>query len=148
MKRIRGGSWFSWVWLSTILIALALVPALTRNIAALAYDAAMEHVPRALVFSQAISDGVLFPRWTQFLHWGLGSPLFTFQPPLPYYGLDLLFRLGIPQPLGWRLLIALGLLAAFSGTYLLLRTLTGQSWPAIVAAVAYLYAPYVLRNRR
>jgi hypothetical protein len=106
----------------------------------------MEHVPRGVAFSQAISDGVLYPRWTQLLHWGLGSPLFTFQPPLPYYGLDLLFRLGLPHPLGWRLLIALGLLAAFAGTYLLVRTLTGQKWPAVVAAVAYLYAPYVLRN--
>jgi hypothetical protein len=144
----RGGwiSWGSWAWLSVVLLSLALVPALTQNIAALAYDAAMEHVPRGVVFSQAISEGVLYPRWTQYLHWGLGSPLFTFQPPLPYYGLDLLYRLGIPHPLGWRLLIALGLVAAFAGTYLLVRAVTGQRWPAIVAAVAYLYAPYVLRN--
>jgi hypothetical protein len=146
MKRIRGASWISWAWLFTVLISLALVPALTRNIAALAYDAAMEHVPRAVVFSQAISDGVLYPRWTQLLHWGLGSPLFTFQPPLPYVGLDLLFRLGLPHPVGWRLLIAAGLLAAFFGAYLLVRTVTGQRWPAVVAGVAYLYAPYVLRN--
>jgi Alpha-(1->3)-arabinofuranosyltransferase len=146
MKHIRVGSWISWAWLFMVLVSLALLPALTRNIAALAYDAAMEHVPRGVVFSQAISDGILYPRWTQLLHWGLGSPLFTFQPPLPYYGLDLLYRLGIPHPLGWRLLIALGLLAAFSGAYLLVRTVTGQRWPAIVAGVAYLYAPYVLRN--
>jgi hypothetical protein len=138
--------WISWGWLCALLLSFALLPALTRNIAALAYDAAMEHVPRGVVFSKAISDGGLYPRWTQWLHWGLGSPLFTFQPPLPYYGLDLLHRLGIPHPLGWRLLIALGLLAAFAGTYLLVRTVTGQRWPALVAAVAYLYAPYVLRN--
>jgi hypothetical protein len=135
-----------WGWLIAILVAAAMVPALTRNTAALAYDAAMEHVPRGVVFSQAVSDGVLYPRWTQFLHWGLGSPLFTFQPPLPYYGLDLLYRLGLPHPIGWRLLMAAGLLAAFFGTYLLVRAVTGQKWPAIVAGVAYLYAPYVIRN--
>jgi hypothetical protein len=146
MKQFRVGSWISWAWLFTVLVSLAVLPALTRDTAALAYDAAIEHVPRGVVFSQAISDGVLYPRWTQFLHWGLGSPLFTFQPPLPYYGLDLLYRLGIPHPLGWRLLIALGLLAAFAGAYLLVRTVTGRRWPAIVAGVAYLYAPYVLRN--
>jgi hypothetical protein len=127
-------------------LAAALWPALSRDIAELAYDAAMEHVPRSVVFSQVITDGVLYPRWTQFLHWGLGSPLFTFQPPLPYYGMDLLYRLGLPHPLAWRLLIALGLLAAFAGAYLLVRTVTGQRWPAVVAGVAYLYAPYVLRN--
>jgi hypothetical protein len=146
MKRIRAASWTSWAWLSAILVSLALLPALTRNTAALAYDAALEHVPRGVVFSQAISDGNLYPRWTQFLHWGLGSPLFTFQPPLPYYALDLLYRLGIPHPLGWRLLMALGLLAAFAGAYLLVYIVTGQKWPSLVAAVAYLYAPYVLRN--
>jgi hypothetical protein len=146
MKQVRVAPWIAWTWLFAVLLTAALVPALTRNIAALAYDAAMEHVPRGVLFSQAISDGILYPRWTQVLHWGLGSPLFTFQPPLPYYGLDLLYRLGIPHPLGWRLLIALGLVAAFSGTYLLVRAATGQRWPAVVAAVAYLYAPYVLRN--
>jgi len=135
-----------WAWLFVLLPAAVLWPALTRNIAALAYDAAMEHVPRGVVFSQAISDGVLYPRWTQFLHWGLGSPLFTFQPPLPYYGLDLLYRMGLPHPVGWRILMAIGLVAAFFGAYLLVRTVTGQRWPAVVAGVAYLYAPYVLRN--
>jgi hypothetical protein len=146
LKRLAAGRGIRWAWLLVLLLAVALWPTLTRNIAALAYDAATEHVPRSVVFSQAISDGVLYPRWTQFLHWGLGSPLFTFQPPLPYYGLDLLYRLGIPHPLGWRLLIALGLLAAFAGAYLLVRTVTGRRWPAVVAGVAYLYAPYVLRN--
>ncbi len=135
-----------WVWLIAILMSPALWPTLTRNIAALAYDAALEHVPRGAVFSQAISDGVLYPRWTQFLHWGLGSPLFTFQPPLPYYGLDLLYRLGAAHPIGWRLLIAAGLLTAFAGAYLLVQAITGQKWPAVIAGVAYAYAPYVIRD--
>lgn len=135
-----------WGWLLVVLAAFALWPALTRDIASSAYDAAMEHVPRAVVFSQAISDGTLYPRWTQFLHWGLGSPLFTFQPPLPYYALDLLFRLGIPHPIGWRILMAGGLLATFFGAYLLVLTVTGKRWPAALAAVAFLYAPYVIRN--
>lgn len=135
-----------WIWLVAVLMSFVLWPTLTRNIAVLAYDAAMEHVPRGVVFSQAISDGVLYPRWTQFLHWGLGSPLFTFQPPLPYYGLDLLYRLGVAHPIGWRLLMAAGLLTAFAGAYLLLRAVTGQKWPAVVAGAAYMYAPYVIRD--
>ncbi|MCU0500330.1 MAG: hypothetical protein MUC51_00945 [Anaerolineae bacterium] len=89
---------------------------------------------------------MLFPRWAQFLHVGLGSPLFTFHPPLAYALLDLLSRIGIPHPIGWQLLIAGGLLAAFAGAYLLVFGLTGRRWPAVLAATAYLYAPYVLRN--
>ena len=145
MRLARSSRWL-WVWLLAILSAVAVYPALTQNIAAHAYDAASAHIYRSVVYSQVVSDGVLFPRWAQFLHVGLGSPLFTFHPPLAYALLDLLARAGIPQPIGWRLLIAAGLMAAFIGTYLLVATWTGRRWPAVLAAVLYLYAPYVLRN--
>ena len=145
MRLARSSRW-PWVWLLAILSAVAVYPALTQNIAAHAYDAASAHIYRSVVYSQVVSDGVLFPRWAQFLHVGLGSPLFTFHPPLAYALLDLLSRAGIPHPIGWRLLIAAGLLAAFAGTYLLVFAMTGRRWPAVLAATAYLYAPYVLRN--
>ena len=135
-----------WWWLLLVFALPAIYPALFWNSGAVAYDAALQHIPRGLVFSGAISDGVLYPRWVQFLQYGLGSPLFTFQGPLPYYALDLLYRLGIPHPLGWRVLVAAGLLAAAVGAYLLVFTVTRQRWPAVLGAVAYLYAPYVLRN--
>ncbi len=142
----RSSSRLLWAWLLTLLPLAAIWPALTNNVAALAYDAATAHLNRSVVYSQAVSDGVLVPRWSQFLHWGLGSPLFTFHPPLAYALMDLLSRLGIPQPVGWRLMIAGGLLLAFVGAYGLIRALTGRRWPAVFAATAYLYAPYVLRN--
>ncbi|MCX7671519.1 MAG: hypothetical protein N2439_15790, partial [Anaerolineae bacterium] len=129
-----------------LLGAPAILTALTNDVGAHAYDAATEHIYRGVVFSQAISEGLLYPRWVQFLHWGLGSPLFTFQPPLPYYGMDFLFRLGLSHPIGWRLLIAGGFAVAFLGAYLLGRELTGRRWPALVAATAFVYAPYVIRN--
>jgi hypothetical protein len=146
MKSVLKSPAVRWSWLLLLLAAWVLWPALTQNIGAYAHDAAAEHIYRSVVFSEAISDGVLYPRWVQFLHWGLGSPLFTFQPPLPYYALDLLYRLGSAHPVGWRVLVAGSLLAAFLGMYLLVRTVTERRWPAIVAGVAYLYAPYVLRN--
>lgn len=135
-----------WILLLALLMAAAVLTAATINVGAYAHDAAAEHVPRGLVFSGAVSDGYLWPRWAQFLHVGLGSPLFTFQPPLPYYGMDLLARLGLGHPLGWRILIGAGLALAFTGAFLLVYTITGRRWPAAAAATAYLYAPYVLRN--
>ncbi len=140
------GTSLRWIWLLILLAAPVLLVSLTQDIGAVAYDAATEHVLRGVSFSDVIDDGVLYPRWTQSLHWGLGSPLFTFQPPLPYYGMDLLYRLGLSHPLGWRCLVAAGFGLAFLGAYLLVREITGRRWPALVAAVAYLYAPYVLRN--
>ncbi len=141
----RSGS-LRWIWLLILFAAPVLLVSLTQDIGAVAYDAATEHIYRGVSFSDVIDDGVLYPRWTQSLHWGLGSPLFTFQPPIPYYGMDLLHRLGLSHPLGWRCLVAGGFGLAFLGAYLLVREITGRRWPALVAAVAYLYAPYVLRN--
>ncbi len=135
-----------WGLLLLILALPAVYPALVQDLASIAYDAATEHVLRAVAFSQAISDGYLYPRWTQVLHLGLGSPLFTFQPPLPYFALDLLYRVGIPHPAGWRILIAVSMLAAATGAYKLVYELVRRRLPALVAGVAYLYAPYVLRN--
>lgn len=135
-----------WWWLFLVFSATAIATALIYHIASFAYDASAEHVVRAVAYSQAVSDGALLPRWTQVLHWGLGSPLFTFQGPLPYALLDGLFRVGVAHPVGWRLLMAAGLLAAFMGTFLFTLELTGRRWPAFLAAVAFLYAPYVLRN--
>ena len=137
---------WSWLWLIVLLLAPVLYTALAQDIGAVAYDAALQHIDRGVVFSKIISEGVLYPRWAQVLHWGLGSPLFTFQPPLPYYGMDLFYRLGIPHPLGWRFLVATGYILAFVGAYLLVYEVTSRKWPAVVAAVAFVYAPYVLRN--
>jgi hypothetical protein len=135
-----------WAWLLSILAAFAIYPALTRNIGALAYDAGTTHIYRSVVYSDAVSSGVLYPKWVQTLHLGLGSPLFTFTPVLPFAGLDLLSRLGLAHPIGWRVLMAAGLLTACVGAYLLVTELTSRKWAGLIAAVAFLYAPYVLRN--
>jgi len=142
----RSSANIRWLWLLLALAALVIYPVLKENVAARAYDAGTVHVYRGLVFSQAISDGAILPRWTQFLHMGLGSPVFTFYGPLSYYGMDLLYRIGIPHPVGWRILIAGALLLGFLGTYLLVYTLTRRKWPSLLAAVVFLFAPYVLRN--
>ncbi len=139
---------FPWrlAWLLALCAAPVILVALTQDTGGRAYDAAVEHIPRGIAFSNIISDGVLYPRWSKLLHWGLGSPLFTFQPPLPYYGMDLLYRLGLPHPLGWRVLIGLGFGLAFLGAYLLVQEITGKRWAGLAAGVAYLYGPYILRN--
>jgi hypothetical protein len=133
-------------WLLAALVGFIVHAALAHPIEEVAHDAAVAHIYRAVVFSEVISEGVWYPRWAQSLHLGLGGPLFTFQPPLPYYALDFLYRLGIPHPFGWRVLMAGGFLVAAAGMYRLVQHLTGRRWPATVAAITYVYAPYVLRN--
>ena len=114
-KHISVSPRLRWLWLLALFAAPVLIASLTQDIGATAHDAAAEHILRGVAFSAAMDDGVLYPRWSQALHWGLGSPLFTFQPPLPYYALDLLHRLGLPHDLGWRWLVAIGLRAGVRG---------------------------------
>ncbi len=125
-----------WLLLLLLVAAAAVSTALTTNLGAYAHDAAAEHIPRGLLFSAAIADGNFFPAWTQFLHVGLGSPLFTFQPPLPYYGMDLLARLGLAHPLGWRVLLGGGLLVAFLGAFALVHLATGRRWAGLATAAS------------
>ncbi|MBA3532071.1 MAG: hypothetical protein H0T73_09150 [Ardenticatenales bacterium] len=140
MDKLRSGL------LLLLLAAFLMVPALTQPIEETGHDSAVVHIYRAVLFSEAISDGVLYPRWVQQVHLGLGGPLFTFQSPLPYYALDVLYRLGVPHPIGWRVLMAGGVLVAGVGMYLLLHHLTRRRWPAVAGAMAYLYAPYMIRD--
>ena len=135
-----------WTWLLLVLAAFAIYPALAWNIGPYAYDAGTVHIYQGVVYSDAVSSGALYPRWVQPLHLGLGSPLFTFRTPLAYASMDILSRLGFPHPIGWRLMVAAGLLAGCIGAYLLVYELTSQRWPAILGAVTFLYAPYLLRN--
>ena len=142
----RAVSGLRWSWLLLVLAAFAVYPALRHNVAATAWDAGTVHIYQAVVYSDALSKGAVYPRWVQFLHLGLGSPLFTFRTPLVYGGMDLLYRLGLPHPVGWRVIMAIGLLVGCVGAYLLARELVKSRWPAVTAPVAFLYAPYVLRN--
>ena len=140
------GSRLRWAVLLLICLAPILVVTLTQDIGGMPTMRRPSTFTAAVAFSAMIDDGVLFPRWSQSLHLGLGSPLFTFQPPLPYYGMDLLHRLGLTHDIAWRWLMTLGYALAFFGTYLLVWSLGGTRSAALVAAVAYAYAPYVLRN--
>ncbi len=135
-----------WAWLLLVLAAAAVYPALANNIAARAWDAAPIHVYRGFLYSNAISEGVRYPQWIQFLHAGLGSPAEDFVPPLPYAAMDFFYRLGLPHSAGWQVLMALALLAACTGAYALVQALTGQKWPAVLAGITFLYAPYVLHD--
>ena len=134
---------FSWA-LAVLLPIFALYPALTSRIEEHAYDAAMFHVYRGVVFSAARADGWLYPRWVQSINAGLGGPLFSFYSPLVYWLMDGLYRLGLPHPLAWRVLVALALCLASTGAFGLALGLFRRADAALVSAVAWAYAPGLL----
>lgn len=97
-------------------------------------------------FSNQLWAGEWYPRWLDGMNGGLGSPVFFFYPPLPYYFTALLKPLFHADPEGWHQLgVAASLAVILSGfsAYGWLKRVTGIS-AALVGAILYMSAPYHL----
>ncbi|MEZ4866544.1 MAG: hypothetical protein R3C14_34815 [Caldilineaceae bacterium] len=119
------------------------------------------HLLRIARLHDAITRGVLFPRWMPELLLGYGYPTLNYYAAAAYYLVEALRLVGLNLyhafiAAQWLLLWLAGV-----GFYLLARDLLPAdagacgakmasaapfSLPALVAAVAYIYAPYLLVN--
>jgi hypothetical protein len=104
---------------------------------------ALVYLPRATEFYQGLRAGQLFPRWAPDLSGGYGQPLFNFSPPLFIYVSALFHALGWSFVAAQNLALPALLCAAGLGMYLLAAEFFGPRG-GLVAAVAYLFAPYLL----
>lgn len=104
------------------------------------------HLYRTLEFYEAWAPGVIVPRWAPNLAYGYGYPLFIFAPPLPYL-LGLAFLVpGLPIEVAFKMVIVLSILLYGLGMYLLARDILNSVAAGLVAATAYLFAPFALRE--
>lgn len=97
-------------------------------------------------FSKQFWSGELYPRWLTGMNNGLGSPVFFYYPPLPYWITSLIDPLVPHDPAGWRALgisACLGLSLSGFGAFLWLRQLVNRI-PALIAAVLFMLMPYHL----
>ena len=102
------------------------------------------HVYRAAEMDRSWAAGVLLPRWAESFYFGYGSPLFHYYAGLTYYITSLLIRLGAGDPvMALRLLIVGCMLLASGGVYAFMRARAGRL-AAIIAAVVYVYSPYLV----
>jgi len=143
--RSRRGAAYSWA-LVMALGSFVAYPAFRYPVEEHAHDAATFHVFRAVVFSDALSEGGLYPRWVQAANGGLGGPLFSFYSPLSYWPVEGLHRLGVGQPAAWRPLVGLAVLVGCGGAFALGLALFRRADAAIVGAVRFTYAPAFLRD--
>jgi hypothetical protein len=104
---------------------------------------ALEYLPRTIEFQRALSAGQLLPRWAPDLSGGYGQPFFNFNPPLFYYAATAFHALGFSFVAAQNLAIFALLWLAGLGMYALAADLYGRHG-GLVAATAYLYAPYLL----
>lgn len=104
---------------------------------------ALEYLPRMAEFYAGLQAGQWFPRWVPDLSAGYGQPFFSFNPPLFYYLSALLHVIGFGLIAAQNLACFLLLLLAGLGMFRLGSEFFGRRG-GLVAAVAYLFAPYLL----
>ncbi|HET7770438.1 MAG TPA: 6-pyruvoyl-tetrahydropterin synthase-related protein, partial [Chloroflexota bacterium] len=107
-------------------------------------DDSKNHLIRLYHLEWLIRNGVWYPRWVPELYLGYGYPLFNYYAPAFYY-LTLALK-AVTRTDFWDAFKLSGVFAVLlgaSGMYALARTIWHRTLPAIFAALAFTYAPYV-----
>jgi len=97
-------------------------------------------------FSEQLWHGDLYPRWLMNMNGGLGSPVFFYYPPVPFFLTSLLRPLFANDPHGLHQIgVSCGIALVASGisAYFWLKEITDHI-SAMVAAVLYMAMPYHL----
>lgn len=99
------------------------------------------NIIRLSELDESITHGRLYPRLFSNLLGGYGMPFLNFYAPLTFYVGELFHCLGMSYLTSIQSVFVLGALLAAVGMFLFVRSLWGKV-PALVAALAYLFAPY------
>ncbi len=94
----------------------------------------------------ALRAGQFPPRWMPDAAYGLGYPFFNFYAALPYYVAALLKAIGFGYLWSIKLTQVVGFMAAAAAMYGLVLRVWRDRGAALVAALAYTYAPFHLVN--
>lgn len=151
------------IWL--VLLFLFSIPALSPLFSLTPTRSAdgLLHLYRLVQLDSLWRSGILFTRWLPDVAYGYGMPVLNYYAPLVYYLTAPLHLLGVPFTLALNLSLAAALLVGAVGMFFFARALVGElqdistfassqapqnlsGLVALVAAIAFLYAPYVLFN--
>ena len=99
------------------------------------------HLWRAVQAGELLNEGIFFSRWAPQMAHGYGYPLFMFQSPLSAQVTAVFHQFGLSWPVALNVVYGLGIVASGWTMWWLARTFWGNLG-GLVAAVAYLYAPF------
>ncbi|MCB0063686.1 MAG: hypothetical protein KDE19_16300, partial [Caldilineaceae bacterium] len=142
-----------WFWLAVLALP-ALWPFYREGLPR-SFDGGL-HLLRLSLLDEHMRQGILLPRWTPSLILGYGYPLYNFYAPGAYYLAEGLHLVGLNLYFAFIGAFVIQMLVAGWGMYLFAWDLFSSryhpnetrraAWAALLAAVAYLYGPYLLTN--
>jgi len=109
-------------------------------------DDGVTHATWYAHFSDQLFSGDLYPRWLMNMNAGLGSPVFFYYPPIPFFLTSLLRPFFPNDPQGWHQVgvsCSMALIASGIAAYFWLKNISND-FCALVAAVLYMAMPYHL----
>lgn len=129
------------------LLAIVALWPLLKNGLPVSSDGAL-HLLRLVVLDHNIIQGNLYPRWVPELYVGLGYPLFNFYAPMGYYVAELFYWLGFDIVFALIIAFCAFVVMGGYGMFFLAKAVFGpkRQLAALVAAAAYMFAPYLLTN--
>jgi hypothetical protein len=150
---IAAGRVWQYLWrvLPLSALPLLLIPALWTSFAGgspVTSDGSI-HALRLVLLDYAIHHGSLYPRWLPQAAVGLGDPALGYYWLTGYYLSELVhLATGLDFVRSMDGAMALLIIVAGLGAFALARDLFGpqRRWAAFVAALAYMYSPFLLTN--
>ena len=100
------------------------------------------HTARMAQYWQALEDGQFPPRFAGSFYNGLGSPIFVYIYPLPYFLGSTLHTLGFSFVTSFKILMALGFIFSGIFSYVWLNELLKNQKAAFLGALFYMWVPY------
>jgi hypothetical protein len=139
--------WAKRSWLLPPFLALPVLLTLFTTRLTASADGAT-HLMRTALLVNHWQNSVLYPRWIPELVTGLGYPLLNFYAPSAYYLTGAIQLTGATLSAATLLTFAFFIVAGGLGMVCWARDLfdADRPWPALLAGVAYMYAPYLLAN--
>ncbi len=132
-------------WLALLLSLFAVAPFMLPGYFWGANDA-RHHVYFLFEYDRLVQDGIWWPRWSPDFAFGYGYPFFNIYGPLSHFLAELLLRfLGFSHVAAIKTVFGFSIVASAAAMYAFGRAWLGRGF-GLVAAVAYVYAPYHLLN--
>jgi hypothetical protein len=132
-------------WLTIGLTIFAVAPFLQPGYFWGANDA-RHHVYFLFEYDRLVQDGIWWPRWSPDFAFGYGYPFFNIYGPFSHFLAELLHHfLGFSFTGAIEAVFVVSILASAGAMYLFVRSWLGRP-AAMIAALAYTYAPYHLLN--